>query len=55
MVKDMVKEKRMLIKKIRERQKNWIGHVMRSDSLNYASGMGKKYGSKEGYRNEVTG
>ena len=32
-VMEMVNEKRMLIKAIRERQKNWVGHVLRSDSL----------------------
>jgi hypothetical protein len=32
-VLEMVKEKRMLIKTIRERQMNWVGHVLRSDSL----------------------
>ena len=29
----MVQEKRMLIKTVRNRQKNWVGHVLRSDSL----------------------
>ena len=29
----MVQEKRMLIKTIWDRQKNWVGHVLRSDSL----------------------
>jgi hypothetical protein len=29
----LAREKRMLIKTIRERQMNWIGHVLRSDSL----------------------
>ena len=32
-VLEMVKEKRMLIETIRERQMNWIGHLLRSDSL----------------------
>ena len=32
-VLEMVHEKRMLIKTIRDRQKNWVGHVLRSDSL----------------------
>jgi hypothetical protein len=32
-VLEKVKEQRMLIKTIRERQKNWVGHVLRSDSL----------------------
>ena len=29
----MVQKKRVLINKIRDRQKKWIGHVLRSDSL----------------------
>jgi hypothetical protein len=32
-VLELVKKKRMLIKTIRERLMNWIGHVLRSDSL----------------------
>jgi len=32
-VLDMVKEKRMLLQIIRERQKNCVGHILRSDSL----------------------
>jgi hypothetical protein len=32
-VLEMVKEKRMLIKIIRERRNNWVGHTLRSDSL----------------------
>lgn len=36
-VPKMVKEKRMLIKSIRDRQKNWVGHVLRR--LTFANGM----------------
>ena len=32
-VLEVVKEKRLLIKTIRERQKNWVGHILRNDSL----------------------
>ena len=32
-VLEMMQEKRMLIKTIRDRQKNLVGHVLRSDSL----------------------
>ena len=32
-VLEMVQEKRILIKTIEDRQKNWVGHVLRSDSL----------------------
>ena len=32
-VLEMVQEKRMFIKTIRDRQKNWVGNVLRSDSL----------------------
>src|SRR5688572_21173200 len=32
-VLQMVDEKRSLITTIRERQKNWVGHVLRGDSL----------------------
>ena len=32
-VLEMVQEKKMLIKTMKYRQKNWVGHVLRSDSL----------------------
>ena len=32
-VLEMMQEKRMLTQTIRDRQKNWVGHVLRSDSL----------------------
>ena len=32
-VLEMVQEKRILIKTIEDRQKNWVGHVLRSESL----------------------
>lgn len=47
----MVKEKRMLIKTITQRQKNLVGHVLRSDSLRRTVWEGNE---KEG-KNEVTG
>ena len=30
---NMVGEKKMLLRTMRERQKNWVGHILRSDSL----------------------
>ena len=45
-VLEMVKEKRMLIKTIRERQKNWVGHVLRSDSLLRTVWEGRMEGKK---------
>jgi hypothetical protein len=42
----MVKEKIMLIKTIRERQKNWVGQVLRSDSLLRTVWEGRMEGKK---------
>jgi len=39
-------EKRMLIKTIRERQKKWVGHVLRSDSLLRTVWEGRMEGKK---------
>jgi hypothetical protein len=45
-VLEMVKEKRMLMKTIRVRQKNWVGHVLRSDSLLRTVWEGRMEGKK---------
>lgn len=45
-VLEMVEEKRMLIKTIRERQKNWVGHVLRSDTLLRTVWEGRMEGKK---------
>jgi len=45
-VLEMVQEKRMLIKTIREIQKNWVGHVLRSDSLLRTVWEGRMEGKK---------
>ena len=45
-VLEMVQEKRLLIKSIRDRQKNWVGHVLRSDSLLRTVWEGRMEGKK---------
>ena len=45
-VLEMVLEKRMLIQTIRDRQKTWIGHVLRSDSLLRTVWEGRMEGKK---------
>lgn len=45
-VLEVVKEKRLLIKTIRERQKNWVGHILRNDSLLRTVWEGRMEGKK---------
>jgi hypothetical protein len=49
-VLEIVQEKRMLIETIRERQKIWVGHVLRGDSLLRVVWEGGTDGGKEGGR-----
>ena len=42
----MMEDKRMFIKTIRERQKNWVGHVLRSDTLLQTVWEGRMEGRK---------
>ena len=48
MVLQRVAEKRPLITTIRERQKNWIGHVLRGDSLLREIIEGRMEGKRRG-------
>ena len=52
-VLEMVQEKRMLIKTIRDRQKNWVWHVLRSDSLLRTVWDGRKESDRK-TKNEST-
>ena len=45
-VLEMVEDKRILIETIRKRQKNWVGHVLRSDTLLRTVWEGRMEGRK---------
>ena len=54
-VLEMVKDKRMSIKSITERQMNWVRHILRSDSLLRTVWEGRMEEKKERKtKNEVT-